>query len=193
MPVAAHVVIAVQAQFDGTAAQISHDRRDDGPLRRLGFLAAKRATHAAHLDRHGIHRSSKRACDEVLDLGRMLGRGQYQHIPVFLRQGHGDLAFQVKVVLATGADLALQTAGRRRECGLRVTPLHVLGFEHVGFFRQRGLDVEDGRQFLVLDPRQFGGTPGDRAALGQYCKQGLSGKLHQVLPPAPVRQNCVPG
>ena len=42
----------------------------------------------------------ERVRDEVLHLARVLRRGEHQHRAVFLRQGDGDLSFEVEMVLA---------------------------------------------------------------------------------------------
>ena len=141
---AAHVVIAVQSQLYGPACQPGHHGRHDGPLCRLGLLTAKGTTNPANLYRHSIDRFSKTAGHQVLHLGRMLGRGQDQHVPIFVGYGNGDLAFKVKVILATGEDLTLQAMGCFCNGCVWFTPLQNVRLEHKRFFCQGGFDIQYG-------------------------------------------------
>jgi hypothetical protein len=100
-----HVVVAVGAQLD-RALQLARRSPRGGPQRRLRFLAAEAAAHAPALDHDVVRMQAQRMRDHVLHLARVLGRALHQHAAVFLRDGVGDLAFQVELLLAADIQLA---------------------------------------------------------------------------------------
>src|SRR5207245_1215822 len=69
-------------------------RRGARDQRRLAFLAAETAAHAAAMDGDFVHAPAEGARHEVLHLGRMLRRAHHEHAAVFLRQRDRDLAFE---------------------------------------------------------------------------------------------------
>ncbi len=69
-----HVIVPIRAQFDRPVQLFRRHRRHRCEQVRLGFLAAKAAAHAAHLNDDVAGRNTKDMGDHVLNLGRMLGR-----------------------------------------------------------------------------------------------------------------------
>ena len=62
-----HVVVAVEPQLARPPGHARGERRDRGPLRRLGLLAAEGAAHAAHFDRDRGVRNVEHLGDQVLN------------------------------------------------------------------------------------------------------------------------------
>jgi hypothetical protein len=74
-----HVVVAVEPHLGRAAGVAGGKRRETGPLRRLGLLAAEGAAHApADAFDLGI-RNAEHPGHQMLDLGGVLGRGVHQH------------------------------------------------------------------------------------------------------------------
>ena len=114
-----HVGIAVEPQLARPAGFTRRQRRDHGPLGRLGLLTAEAATHAPHLAGNERIRDSENARHDVLHLARMLGAGIDQHVAVLARHRERDLAFEIKMLLAADADgstAVMRRAGDHRRC-----------------------------------------------------------------------------
>ena len=88
-----HIVIAVIAHFAGLTGLTRRNGTANRQRVALAFLAAKTTTHAAHFTADRIHRHAQSISDLVLDFGGVLGRAVHNHIPAFLGQGEGCLAF----------------------------------------------------------------------------------------------------
>ena len=114
MPLARHdhVVVAVEPELGRPPGLHGGESGDDGPLRRLRFLASEAAAHAPHLDRHGVARPVKRVGDQVLHLARMLGRAMHEHVPILQGDGERDLALEIEMILSADIDATAEAAGR---------------------------------------------------------------------------------
>ena len=83
---------------------------------------------AGHSIDHGIGGHAQHVGDDVLDLAGVLGRGMDEHFVVLAGDRHGDLAFEVEVVLAADRDPALQPARRVGDAPSAASPrLSVMG------------------------------------------------------------------
>ena len=107
-----HVVVAVIAHLAGLAGQRCGHGTGDGERVALALLAAETAAHAPGFDPDRVEGKRQRLGHLVLDFGRMLGRGEKHHVPVVLRGGEADLAFEVEMLLTADLDLALDNPGR---------------------------------------------------------------------------------
>ena len=175
-----HVVVAVGAQFDGALQFGRRNRCGRRPQGRLRFLAAKTATHAPAFDGNVVRMHAQRMCHHVLHLARMLGRTQHQHALRFLRDGVGNLSFQVKLFLAAHIQLALDHMRRRIERGLVVAARQLHRRQHIRLCRLGRLRRHDRGQFLVRHLRQAGGTARMVMRIGHHDEDRLAHVLHQL-------------
>ena len=83
-------------------------------------LPPKPPPSAAHHRRHLVEVAAQQAGADVLDLGRMLGRGMHDDVAVLARQGEGDLAFEIEMLLPADAELGAQRVRRRLHRGVGV-------------------------------------------------------------------------
>ena len=121
MPLAgrAHVVVARKPELHRATRFPGKHRGDARDDRRLAFLAAEAAAHAAHLHRHRIERNAEHMRDAVLHFGRMLGRREDMEVAAFAGRRDRDLAFEIEVILPAAVEFALagdasQISARRR-------------------------------------------------------------------------------
>jgi hypothetical protein len=103
------VVVAVQSQLDRALQLGGCDRGPHGQVPRLRLLAAKATAQAAALHAHRVVVQSQRVRHPVLYLTRVLGAAVDQPLVLLLRHRIGDLAFQIKMLLA--ADFEVCRAG----------------------------------------------------------------------------------
>jgi hypothetical protein len=114
------VVVAVQPQLDRAAELVARPRGPHGQVAGLRLLAAEAAAHAPALHPHRVVVDAQRVRHPVLHLAGVLGAGVDPPLVLLQRQGVGDLAFQVEVLLAAHFQRALQRcagAGRRASPG----------------------------------------------------------------------------
>lgn len=102
------VVVAVQAQLDGAAGLARGQGGPHGQVAGLRFLAAETAAHAPALHAHAVVVQPQGMGHPVLDLARMLGAAVDQPLLLFLRDGVGDLTFEIEVFLAAHLEAATQ-------------------------------------------------------------------------------------
>ena len=125
-----HVVVAVGAQLGGAAGLLRDEGRRGGEQVRLGFLAAEGSAHAPDFDGDGVGGDVQHVGYDVLDLAGVLGRGMDEHFVILAGDRHGDLAFQVEVVLAADGNPAFQAAGSGGDGLGGVAALERHGREH---------------------------------------------------------------
>ena len=94
---------------------------------------------------------AERVRHDLLDLGRMLCRAVDEHHAVFLGDGDGDLALEIKVVLAADAQRALQPPRSAAQHLVRSAAHDSLRWQHRAVRRERRANVEDRRQRFVVD------------------------------------------
>ncbi len=145
-----HVVVAIGAEL-GRPIGLSSDKRTGGGKQRgLGFLAAESAAHAPNFDGNISAAAAKQVRHEVLNLRRMLGRTQDMHCALLARRRHGDLAFEVKVLLAAHLNRALKTIWRAHKRS-HIPASHDLSRFQGGIGRACSGNGQDGWQRFVLD------------------------------------------
>ena len=175
-----HVDLARQPQLHRPAGLV---RRDGGRGRDPGgvaFLAAEAAAQAAHHHRHPVEVAAQQPGADMLDLGRMLGRGMDGDVAVLTGQREGDLALEVKMLLSADAEFGgepMRRAGQRR---LRIAAYDRGRRLHVGFAGERRRDIEDRLLGLDLHDDLFGGRPRCIEGLRDDHRQGLAGELDPV-------------
>ena len=108
-----HVVVAVEPHLARPPGLPRAERGERRPLRRLALLAAEAAAHAPHLDGDRVVVEAEHMGDDVLHLGRVLGRGMDEHVAVLAGDGERDLAFEVEMLLPADAELAGDLASAR--------------------------------------------------------------------------------
>ena len=123
--------------------------------------------------------------DLVLNLGRMLGGRDDMH-PVLQRNGGGDLAFQIEMLLPADLDFAFDHGGGLREALRKIAPVPQdralfkagIGGERVFHCQKRGeFGVGDLAQPRRLAGREvgLGDDKEDRLAMVQDLASGQQG------------------
>jgi hypothetical protein len=110
-----HVGVAIEPELAGPAGRARRQSRNHGPLRRLRFLSAKAAAHTAHTAGDERIRQAENTSDDVLHFARMLGGRIDQDRTILARHGKRNLAFQIKVFLATDMEHSSTAQRRLRE------------------------------------------------------------------------------
>ncbi len=145
------VVVAVQPHLDRAFERVRRDGRPDREVAGLCLLAAEAAAHAPAFHLDAVVVQAQRVRHPVLGLAGVLGAGVNEPLVLLLRQGVGDLALQVEMLLAADLEPALQRVRRARQARCRVTPLHDHGWQHEalrghglvhGQHRRQGFDVQ---------------------------------------------------
>ncbi len=126
------VVVAIQSAFHWPASLHGTERGQGGPLGCLGFFATEGAAHASNFDSDCVSGATEHASHGNLNLGWMLCRAMNVDVSIFHRQGQRDLAFKVKMVLATDAKRSLGALGGGRQRSLPVTAGHFLALAEFG-------------------------------------------------------------
>ena len=146
-----HVGVAIKPKLAGPPGHARGQGRDHRPLRRLRFLAAEAAAHAAHTAGHERIRHAQNARSDMLHFARMLGRRTDKDRAVLARHGERDLAFQIKVLLPADADFS-GAAQRRRGNRLGGVAIDEGVVRHHGLARGPALlDGDVGRLRIHLD------------------------------------------
>ncbi|KDB51037.1 hypothetical protein X805_33380 [Sphaerotilus natans subsp. natans DSM 6575] len=177
------VVVAVRAQLDRALQPLRRQRRAGREQRRLRLLAAEAAAHAPALHLHLVRRQPQRVRDDVLHLGRVLGRAVHQQAVVLLRQRVGDLALQVELLLAAEAEAALQPVRRGGDRGRGVAALQAHRRHDVLLQPVRLQRVEHRRQRLDRRDlrRQRRRAPRLAARAGHDQEHRLAAPVHRAL------------
>ena len=188
MPLAGqdHVVVAVQPVLHRPPGALRQQRRRHRDQRRLRLLAAKPAAHAPRLAHHRMIGQFQRPSDEVLHLGRVLRGAVHQHVAILAGDRHGDLPFEIEMLLPADIDAARKPQRRRRQRGIGIASLHHLGWQHEALRRQRLVNGQDRLQDLVFDHCLQGRFPGQGHAACGNREHRLAVILHQ-----PVGKNWV--
>ena len=177
-----HVVVAVGAELHRAVPFLGCDGGDRGEEVRLGFLAAEASAHAADDDGHGVRGNAEDVGDHVLHLGGVLGGGIDRDVVVLARDGEGDHALEVEMVLAADAHPALQPVRRRGQRRGDVAALELQGLGDERIVRvDRGCDVGHVRQVAVFDLGELRRAPGSVAGLRDHREQGLAVELDRAL------------
>ena len=175
-----HVDLARQPQLHRPAGMARRDGRRGRHPGGVALLAAEAAAQAAHHHRHPVEVAAQQPGADMLDLGRMLGRGMDDDVAVLAGQREGDLTLEVEMLLPADAEFgrqAMRRAGQRR-CRIAA---HQRGRRlHIRLAGQCRRDVEDRLFGLDLHDDLFGGRPRGVEALGDDHRQGLAGELDPV-------------
>ena len=172
-----HVIVTVIAHFARLARGMGCNRAGHGQSVALAFLTAKTAPHPPHLYPHRRHGQMQGVGHFVLNFGGMLGRGDDVHT-IFLRDGGGNLAFKVEMLLATHLKLALD-----HHCGLGHIGQIATAPDDRALFKARiggkGLFHSQKRwQRSIGDFGQTGGFARLKVALRHNQKHRLAGVMH---------------
>ncbi|MNT05290.1 hypothetical protein D3C72_1399050 [compost metagenome] len=174
-----HVLVAIGANFNGSVQPLGGNGAEGGKLVALRFLAAEAAAHAAHLHRDGVGRHLKDVADDVLDFAGMLGGAPQRYLVILTGHGHGNVAFEIKMLLPADPHRAGEAAGRHIhfQLGIAARQRHRIDDERAAIFNRR-VDIGEMRQVLIGDLRLAGGLSGDIAGLGEDCENRLAVELH---------------
>ena len=151
-----HVVVAVEAELGGAAGPA---RRRARRRRRIGrgwlSLPPKPPPMRRTSTDDGVVAQAEHLGDVVLHLGRVLGRGVDVEVAVLAGDGHGDLAFEIEVVLSADGELAAQPVRRGGDGAAATSPSRMVwaGSMTVPAARASAM-VEDAGQVFVGDLRQ---------------------------------------
>ena len=151
------VDLARQAELHRLAGLGGAERRGRRDPRGVALLAAEAAAQAAHHRGHAIEVAAQHLGADMLDLGRMLGRGMHQEIAVLARQGEGDLAFEIEMLLPADAELGSEPVRRRLQRRVGIAAQDGRRRLDIGLLGQRRLDIEDRLGRLDVEPGALGG------------------------------------
>ena len=176
-----HVIVTVGPQFRSAAQTPGGQRRNRRELVGLGFLSAKAAAHAPHLDRHRVRRHAQHKRHHMLHFARMLRRRIDRDLVLLAGDGEGDLRFEIKMILAADFHAAFEAQRRAREAGGGVAARQR---QRIGDQRAAGPrcgNVENERQLVIADLRQRGGAAGGVSGQRRYRENRLAGIMHHAL------------
>ena len=111
----------------------------------------------------------------------MLGRGMHQQVAVLARQGEGDLAFEIEMLLPADAERGGELVRRGLQRSVGIAAQDGRRRLDVGLLGQRRLDIEDGLGRLDVEPGALGGGARLIERMGHHHGQRLAGMLHLVL------------
>ena len=177
-----HVIVTVRADFDRAAQTLCRDRRNGRELVRLRFLTPEAAAHPADFHRHRVRRHAKRMRHHMLHFARVLRGGIDRHVLILAGHGHGDMAFEIEMVLSADAHPAFdppwrvcQRYGRIAACKRQ---------RRSDQFRTDGIEVgniDDRRQLVIFDLGQPAGPAGLFACLRNHREYRLPEELHLAV------------
>ncbi len=177
-----HVIVAIGPDFYRAVMLLGGDRGKCRELVALRFLAAEAAAHAADFDRHRMARHAERMAHHMLHFARMLRRGIDGDVLVLARHGHGDLAFEIEMILPADAHLPLQPARRLGNSFRRIAALQrQRRRDEPVRLRIEFADVDDEGHFLVFDLRKLAGAPRLLPRLGDDAEDRLAMELHHAV------------
>ncbi len=170
MPLAGHldVLVAVQAQAHRPAGQGRPQSRDRGQPVRLELLAAEAAPHAQALHGDVVRGQAEHVGHDVLGLGRVLGAGLDEDLPVLVDQGQGGLGLQVEVFLATDLQLTGEPVFGLFQPGGHVAAADRAGGALVAVGRDRVVHADQGGQRLVVGLDRVRALPGRLQGLAEH-------------------------
>ena len=168
------IVVAVGTELDRPPELFGGQRRNYGEEIPLGLLAAEPATHAPDRNRHRVGRHAESVADHVLDFARMLGRGEERDVVVLARNGQGDLAFEIEMLLPADGHAAAEPVlgARKRRFGIAALEHQRLG-DQFATRRHGRFGVEHRRKVGIFDPGQRRRPPRLLARFGDNREQGL--------------------
>ena len=175
-----HVVVAVEAKLGRAAGHVRGEGGEAGPLRRLRLLAAERPAHPPALAHHRRIGRAEHACDEVLHLGRMLGRGVDPHLVVLAGHGERHLPLEIEMLLAADAHVAFEPACSGGDGGRRLPAPELVGGQHLGAGGEALVDGDAGGARLDFDAGAPCGAAGRVTGLGDHREDHLSVKENLV-------------
>ena len=107
-----HVVVTIQPQLDALAGFFGRHRCDGRDLGRRGFLAAKSTAQTADFDRDGVGRLDQDPRYDALHGAGVLRCAVKKNFAIFFGHGHGNMTFQIEMLLTAIADAPRQTVRR---------------------------------------------------------------------------------
>ena len=141
---------------------------------RLELLAAEPAPHAQALHGDLMGGQAQHVGHDVLGLGRVLGAGLDEDLPVLVHQGQRGLGLQVEVLLAADLQLAGETVRGPLQRGGRVAPADRPGLALEAAGRDRVVHADQRGQRLVLGRDRGCALPGRLQRLAQHPGHGVA-------------------
>ena len=174
------VFVPVQPQLDGAAQLVRGHGGPHGQVSGLGLFAAKATAQAAalHLDRMVVN--AQRVRHPVLHFAGVLGAGVDPPLFLLQRQGVGDLAFQIKVLLPAHLERALQAVCRLREACGRIAPAHKHRRQHIALCLQCVLHRQHSGQGRDVELDGAHGAARLHHRIGHHQADDLAHKLHAL-------------
>jgi hypothetical protein len=175
------VDLARQAKLHRLAGLGSGQRRGRRDPRGVALLAAEAAAQAAHHRGHTIVLAAQHLGADMLDLGRMLGRGMNHKVAVLARQGEGDLAFEIEMLLAADAELGGEPVRRGLQRRIGIAAQDGRRRLDIGLLGERRLDIEDRLGRLDVELRALGAGARRIERMRHHHGQRLAGMFNLVL------------
>ena len=172
------ILVAVQPDLARPIGVIGRQRCQRRPLGGLTFLAAEAAAHTADLAHHLRLAQPQHTRNRVLHLARMLGGTVHMHLAALERHGHGNLSFEIEMLLPANPLPAAQPLFGQSQRGRGIGDTEGVIGQDGAVFGQSLIDSHNGRVLLDLDDRQPRGAACQIAGLGNHQKQRLAEKKH---------------
>ena len=154
------VIAPVQPHLHRPPKFVRGQRRPYRQMPGLGFFATKAAAHATAHHAHLRQRDVQRVRHPVLHLARVLCAAVDQPVAVVLRNGVGDLAFQIEMLLPADLQHALQLVRCGSQGRSGVTALHRDLGQHKAARLQCIAGVQQRRVVFRLQSHPACGLPG---------------------------------
>ena len=183
------VIVAIQPQLDRALEFCRSHSCPHRQMTSLRLLAAKTATHAAAFHPDGVVVQAQRVRHPVLHFAGVLRAGVHQPLVLLLRQHVGNLAFEVKVFLATDFKRATQRVRGLRQGGLGIAAPDRHRRQHKAAGRQRLADAQNGRQGFDVEFDQPGSAACQHHVVSQHQANHLADMLHRIA----GKDRLVPG
>jgi len=175
-----HVFDPRQAHLGRLAGEVRDHRTQARRAGGLGFLAAKTAAHATHVDDDLVHRHVQHFGHQFLYFGGVLRGAVDDHAAVFGGHYRRNLGFQVEVFLAADMQGALNAILRRCQRACRITALVGVAVQHEVLFAI-GLDhIQHRFQVFVFDDGGHRGLACGVQVAGGHGQHHLADELHGV-------------
>jgi len=147
----------------------------------LAFLPAEAATHSPNLHGYGVRGLAQYLRDVMLYFAWMLGGAEDEHIAVFLRDGTGNLPLQIKMILATASNRALDDTRCVAQAGLHIATRHELLIANKRGGLNGLLDRKRWRFRIDLDLSEGSRRASESMTRGHHRKDGFSVKANRAF------------
>ena len=176
-----HVLIAVVAHADWAPCHFGRQGGERRQRRGLGFLAAEATAHARAGDHHFVRRDTEHMGDDVLNLGRMLGRAGHLDGAVLARLRVGSLHLEIKMLLPADGESSLHDMRCFGQRNRDIPSPHEVRLGVETLFRDALFDGENRRERLVFNQDFLRCSAALVGRLADHQRDNMPMKLRQLV------------